>query len=58
MYDIYSQAYEFCFSFEAKLDYNGYFLLSGSSGVHQPDHVFLNSIKLYDPTTIATNDHF
>lgn len=58
VYDIYTQMYEFCFSFEANLDFNGYFLLSGSSGVHNPDHIYLYSFKLYDPKSPATNEHF
>jgi hypothetical protein len=58
VFDVYTQAFEFCFSFEANLDYEGYFLFSGSSGVHNPDHVYIHSVKLYDPKTPATNDHF
>jgi hypothetical protein len=40
------------------LDFNGYFILSGSSGGHNPDHIYLNSFALYDPKTLAKNDHF
>jgi hypothetical protein len=40
------------------LDYNGYFVISAGSGVYNPDHVYLHSFKLYDPKTVATNDHF
>ena len=58
--DIYTQQFEFCFSFEAPEvgQYNGYWLLSGASGVQYPDHIFVKSIKLYDPKSPATNQHF
>jgi hypothetical protein len=58
LYDIFAETYEFCFSLEANLDFNGYFLLSAGSGSYNPDHVYLHSFKLYDPKTVATNDHF
>jgi hypothetical protein len=32
--------------------------MSGSSGGHNPDHIFLKSFSLYDPKTMASNDHF
>ena len=42
VFDLITQTFEFCFSFEVPdLDFNGYFLLSGASGVHNPDHVYL-----------------
>jgi hypothetical protein len=43
---------------EAPLDYPGYFLISGASGAHSPDHVYIKSFKLYDPKTAASNEHF
>ena len=57
-YDHETQAFELCFSFEADLTFQGHFLLSGASGVHNPDHIFVNSIKLYDPLSTVANDHF
>ena len=58
LYDIFAETFEFCFSLEANLDFNGYFLLSAGSGSYNPDHVYLHSFKLYDPKTVATHDHF
>jgi hypothetical protein len=58
VYDMATQTFELCFSFEADLSFPGYFLLSGASGVHNPDHIFVNSIKLYDPLNTVSNDHF
>lgn len=43
---------------EADLSYQGYFLLSGASGVQVPDHIYLKSFKTYDPKLIANNEHF
>lgn len=40
------------------IDFPGHFLLSGSSGVHNPDHVCLHSVKLYDTKTASGNEHF
>jgi len=57
-YDASSDTFELCFSFEVDLNYQGYFLLSGASGAHKPDHIYLHSIKLFDPKTVANNEHF
>jgi hypothetical protein len=57
-YDHDTQSYELCFSFEADLTFQGYFLLSGASGVHNPDHIYVNSVKVYDPLSRVVNDHF
>jgi hypothetical protein len=43
---------------EQKLDYNGYFLVSASSGFSVPDSVFLSAFKVFDPTKVVTNHHF
>lgn len=47
-----------CLSIEKELDFNGYFLVSASSGVSVPDSVFLNSLKVFDPLKANTNHHF
>ena len=56
--DFESQEFVHCFSIEQKLDYNGYFAVSASSGFSVPDSVFLNSFKVFDPTKVSTNHHF
>ena len=58
VFDLNTQVFELCFSFEADINFNGYFLLSAASGVHNPDHVYLKSIKLFDPKVAANNEHF
>jgi hypothetical protein len=50
--------YEICFTMEADLQFNGYFLLSGASGVQFPDHIYLKSFKLYNTKEYANNEHF
>jgi len=40
---------------KADLSFQGYFLLSGASGVQTPDHIYLKSFKLYDPKVVANN---
>jgi len=52
------QAFDLCFSFEVDLTFQGHFLLSGASGVHNPDHIYINSVKVYDPLNKVANDHF
>ena len=47
-----------CFSQEITLDYEGFFVISASSGTNFPQYNFLNSFKVFDPTTVATNHHF
>jgi hypothetical protein len=59
VYDHFTSNFELCFSFDApQLDFQGYFLLSGSSGQHNPDHVYVEGVKLYDPKTSSNNEHF
>ena len=43
---------------EAEIAFEGFFLMSAGSGIKNPDHVFLNSFKLYDPKTPAKSHHF
>lgn len=43
---------------QADLSFQGYFLLSGASGVQANDHIYLKSFKLYDPKVVANNQHF
>jgi len=57
-YDVYSQQWSQCFNLEADLDFDGYLLLSGSSGLQDPDRIFLKSIKMYNPREVANNHHF
>ena len=56
--DFVSGEFMHCFSLEQKLDYNGYFVVSASSGFSVPDSVFLSTFKVFDPTRVSTNHHF
>ena len=40
------------------LDYEGFFVISASSGFNFPQYNFVNSFKMFDPTTPSTNHHF
>lgn len=50
--------YEICFVMEANLQYKGYFLISGASGIQTPDYVNLRAFKLYNLKEYANNEHF
>lgn len=43
---------------QVDLDYEGYFVFSASSGYIKPDHIYLKSIKLFDPSSVQSNNHF
>lgn len=59
-YDIFTQTWEHCFSMQADLDFNGYFLFSGASGAHSPDYVYVKSVKLFNFKQMENgqNQHF
>ena len=57
-YDHDSQQFLHCFSQDIVLDYEGFFVISASSGLNFPQYNFLNSFKVFDPTTVKSNNHF
>ena len=40
------------------LDYDGFFIISASSGTTFPQYNYLNSFKLYNPKTILTSQNY
>ena len=58
VFDQESQQYLHCFSQEINIDYEGFFVISASSGTMFPQYNFVNSFKLLDPTKASTNHHF
>jgi len=50
--------YELCFTMELDLQFKGYFLISGGSGIQIPDHAYVKSFKLYDAKVYANNEHY
>lgn len=57
-YDHESAQYVHCFSQDITLDYEGFFVVAASSGVSYPQYNYLNSFKVFDPTTVSTSHHF
>ena len=48
-YDQSSEQFMHCFTMERELDFEGFFVIAGSSGRLPSDWAYLNSFKLFDP---------
>lgn len=57
VYDHESEQFVHCFSQLVELDYNGFFVISASSGTSAPQYNYVNSFELYDPIEIDTSHH-
>ena len=57
-YDHNSSQFMHCFTMEKDLDFEGFFVIAGSSGRNPSDHNYLNSFKLFDPLKAQTNHHY
>ena len=57
-FDHESEQFMHCFSAEVDLSYEGFFVLSGHSGMLNPDYLFINSFELYDPYQSQRNHHY
>ena len=43
------------------MDFNGVFLLTGNAGSNNPDHIYVDSFAMYDPSeevSVGHNQHF
>jgi len=58
VFDHESQQFLHCFSQEINLYFEGFFVISASSGTIFPQYNFVNSFKMFDPTVAKTNHHF
>lgn len=41
-----------------ELDYDGFFVISASSGTTSPQYNYVNSFELYDPIEVNSSHHF
>jgi hypothetical protein len=57
VFDEANAQYQKCFTMNQKLDYNGYFVISGATGARRADFVYLNAFKLVDKTAASDNHH-
>lgn len=57
-YDHDSGQFLHCFSQEIDLNFEGFFVISASSGTIFPQYNFVKSFKVFDPTVASTNHHF
>ena len=61
VYDHEVQGFVHCFSQDVTLDYEGFFVISASSGDlmgNSAQHTYMNSFKLFDPTAYKISRHF
>lgn len=58
VYDHESSQFVHCFSREIVLDYEGFFVISASSGFSNPQYNYVNSFKVFDPTNGKSNHRF
>ena len=49
--------FEMCGSIEQELDFNGIFMITGASGLTNPDHIFIDSLAMYDPGETVSEGH-
>jgi len=49
-YDFEKDDYTFCTSDEYEMDFNGIFALTANAGSKSPDHVYIDSFAMYDPS--------
>lgn len=60
-YDFVTEEYQSCTSIENEMDFNGIFMLTGNAGNNNPDHIYVDSFAMYDPSeevSAAHNQHF
>ena len=56
-FNIEKDAYDFCTVAEFPMDFNGIFMMTANSGVRDPDHYFIDSFALYDPSEKVAEGH-
>ena len=57
VFDHVTQEMQHCFSMEIELNYNGYFVIAGSSGDWNPYMSQIESFKLFDPKIFQKNSN-
>ena len=58
VYDHESQQFVHCLTQHFELDYDGFFVISASSGNALPQYTYVNSFELYDPIVVSSSHHF
>lgn len=56
-YDFEKDSYEFCTQDEYKMDFNGILMLTANSGMRDPDHYYIDSFAMYDPSERVSEGH-
>ena len=59
--DFEKDEHQMCTTMEKEIDFNGIFLLSGAAGLNNPDHIYIDSFAMYDPSekvSEGNNAHF
>lgn len=56
-YDHASDNYETCMTFDYEMDYEGIFMITGASGLNNPDHIYIDSFAMYDPSERVSEGH-
>ena len=60
-YNYEADTFESCFSIEHEMDFNGIFLITGNSGLYNPDQIIIDSFAIYNPhekVSASHNQHF
>jgi hypothetical protein len=56
-FDPSKDALELCTSIEYRMDFNGVYMLTANSGMRDPDHYFIDSFAMYDPSERVSEGH-
>ena len=60
-YNYDADTFESCFTMDFEMDFNGIFMVTGNSGIYNPDSIVIDSFALYNPqekVSAAHNQHF
>ena len=61
IYNYDADTFESCFSIEHEMDFQGIFLITGNSGIYNPDQIIIDSFAIYNPhekVAASHNKHF
>jgi hypothetical protein len=50
--------FEKCFAMQVDLEFPGIFAVSASSGMREPDHHYVKSLKVWNSAEEVLNSHF
>ena len=46
-----------CASVDFEMDFSGIFMITGASGLNNPDHIYIDNFAMYDPTERVSESH-